>query len=260
MKHYKTVLSLALTGALLSTQALASGLPTVDGANLAQAVLDYVQKGEQHIEDLEKFQSQIDELGNLQDLTQDLFNESFLKSRGFGDFMTFETVEDFLEGAGLVDGKTLNEVLGEIATTEGVPEVKGEVGEEYKKRGYDEICNAYNQGKGSTQAYERCVKSGMVSSAISVSTKKAVDKGEETYQRLSDLTQKIHDTQNPKEIAELQAAIAREQAMIQQQTNVLLGYYLQTVAEQQHQVKLEEKAVKNYLSPSQNAFDIFKAK
>lgn len=228
--------------------AYSSGLPVVDGAALAQAVLDYINAGEQL--------TQLQQTLQINDLQLSKLKEQFDSlsgNRGFADAIkTFDDLDDFLIAGGGFGNLSTDEILSSvIVDSDNVPVIEAQ--EIYDEMGFKEKCRMF----ASIEAQYACKSFGKKMSMAQAAQNQRKESSKHQFETIQKLGEQISETEDIKGIAEVQARLTQETATQQAITNqILINMEEQRLME----MKIEQQRMdsqREALTPSQEDIDMF---
>lgn len=207
MKQRILAASLSLTLFLgISLPASASGIPVVDGTQVAQGV-----------QQLAQWAQQIAEMKNQLDQMKQQY-QSLTGARGFGDVLNNPALRNYLpqDWQKVYDSIQNGGYKGLDGTAKALADAAGLMKQ----------CANYT---------DQNVKSSCEASAVQTAQNKSnlmqsLDAATQRLNQIQGLMNQIKNTNDPKGIAELQARIAGEQAMIQNEATRLQMYQMMTQA------------------------------
>lgn len=207
MKIRKLVAALGLAGAsLLSTQAHA-GIPVIDASQLAQQVQQVMAWGKQYTQmaqQLEQYAKQIQQLSGVRGMG-DLVNTDLFKQ-----YMPKEYQTLLQQGVG--DWKAIQDAAKQ----------------------YDIALSGLANSNNASQAFQQMAKLAAVNRA---SAEAAYNTAGKRFDNITRLTQKINQSNDPKDIMDLSASIQAEGAMLQNEANRLQAMMLMAQANNELQAQ-----------------------
>lgn len=183
----------ALMGGIASAPALASGIPTFDGA----AAANFLQQFQEMQKQLETAKSQLSEAQKMY--------ETVSGYRGFGDVLRNQELAKYLpdDWKGVYDSVqsgNYHDITGTVKDILSDEQISG------------------NTNEARTATLEREAKLAATNKAMGM---QAFQGAQQRLTQIEGLMNQIGQTQDPKAISELQARIAGEQAAIQNETTKL---------------------------------------
>jgi len=218
MKKVKTLISAAVCALAVAgtTQpALAGGIPVIDAANLVQQIQQVISWGLQY----EQMVEQINQL-------QATYN-SMTGSRNMGQIFNDPKYKDYLPD----NWKALYDQV----KSGGYNSLTGTAKAEYDKNKLFDACEHIGIAEQRTACEAAAVKMYQDKGTAM----DAFDKAKDRLAQIDKLMKKINETSDPKDIAELQARIASEQAMINNEETKMRIYAM--VAEAEDKVQRQRR-------------------
>lgn len=209
----------AVAGLSSSNTAKASGIPVIDAANMTQNLMS-------HVEDIAKFVEQIEQLkAQLTQMQQQY--EALTGSRNLGDILNNPAFQDYLPADWQNVYKSLQNggYSGLTGTAAAIRDAN---------RLFD-TCAA-KQGQDKTL----CERAASKAAQDKAFADDAFDRARSRWDQIEGLMRQINQTHDPKGIAELQARIASETAMIQNE-QVKMNLYAMAAQAEDRLIQQQQK-------------------
>lgn len=226
---------------MLSSQVLSGGIPVIDAASIAD-------RQTQHVETILKWKTQYDQMVSQINQLKEQY-DSMTGSRGLGQIMNNEDFKNYL------------------------PSDWQDIYDAVRDGGYEGLTGTAKEIYEENQVFDACAMLTIDEQRLACearAVKPAQDKGfaldayEKAKSRLDQIDQlmtQIDSTTDPKEIAELQARIASEQAMISNEQTKLKLYQMVAEAEarvqaqRQKEINAKANARRGWVQPQAIEFE-----
>lgn len=215
-------------GIAASSAALAQ-IPVTDGASIANSV-------QQQVETMAKWKMQYDQMVSQIDQMKQQY-AAVTGARGMGELFNNPQLRDYLpqDWQGVYDSVKSGGYAGLSGRAESI----------YDNNKVYDACAGFVSNEQRTNCEAQAVK-GAQDKAFALD---AYDAAKNRLSQIDQLMQQINQTQDPKDIAELQGRIAAEQAMIQNEQTKLQMYQMVAAAEdrlqEQRQREINAKVLAN---------------
>ncbi len=196
----KLFATLALLVSLFGSQAAHAGIPTLDAANLAQAILEVLSWGEQYgqmIEQIQQLEQQYNQAVQQYD--------ALTGSRGLGDILNNQA----LQGV----------VPANLASTYSAINSGGYSGLSSAAKSLRDASKIYNCEDRTGDAQVSCQAMLNQNAQTQANLQNALDLVQQRTNQIQSLQSQINSTSDPKAIAELQARIQSENTQISNDAN-----------------------------------------
>ena len=231
----KLTLSLILAGGLSLSSAAFAQIPVTDGASIGQQIAAQV-------ETIAKWKLQYDQMVSQIDQAKQQY-ESLTGSRGLGNIMNDPALRDYLPGDW--------QAVYDSVKSGGYSGLSGRGASVYNANKIFDSCQNVPAGDQRTTCEARAVKASQ-DKGFALD---AYDAAKSRINQIDQLMAKINQTQDPKDIAELQGRIAAEQANIQNEQTKLQLYAMVAAAEEkvqvqrQHELNAKANARRGWIQP-----------
>ena len=192
--------ALLLAGSIVASPAAHAGIPTLDAANLAQAILEVLSWGEQYgqmIEQIQQLEQQYNQAVQQYD--------ALTGSRGLGDILNNQA----LQGV----------VPDNLSSTYSSINSGGYSGLSSAAKSLRDASKIYNCEDRTGEAQTRCQSTLNINSQTQANYQNALDLVQQRTSQIQSLQSQINGTSDPKAIAELQARIQSENTQISNDSN-----------------------------------------
>lgn len=234
----KLFATLAVMVSLFGSPAAHAGIPTIDVANLAQAIMEVLAWGEQYGQMIE----QIQQLEQQYDQAVQQYN-SLNGSRGLGDILNNQA----LQGV----------VPTDLASTYNSINSGGYGGLTGAAKSLRDATKIYNCEDRTGDAQVTCQATLNQNSQTQANLQNALDLVQQRTSQIQSLQSQINSTSDPKAIAELQARIQSENTQVSNDANrIALMQATAATQQQAAQQQLKERELK-WLSNSNTGLEGF---
>ena len=196
----KVFATLLVAGSVIASPAAHAGIPTLDAANLAQAIIEVLSWGEQYGQMIEQIQ-QLEQQYN-QSVQQ---YDALTGSRGLGDILNNQT----LQGV----------VPANLASTYASINSGGYSGLTSAAKSLRDASKIYNCEDRTGDAQVACQSILNSNSQNQANLQNALDLVQQRTSQIQSLQSQINSTSDPKAIAELQARIQSENTQVSNDAN-----------------------------------------
>lgn len=243
----KTALAfLAITSTVFQPSAIAQ-IPVTDGASIMARAMEHAAEIAKWVQQIEEMQNQLEQM----EKSYKQFDDSMNGSRGLGTVANNPAYKDYLPAE-------WKELYDQVRNTGGYGSLSSPA-----KAIYDEVkifdgC----QHHGSREAQLNCEALAVKGSIDKAHALDAYQKAKDRLSQIETLMSQINTTTDPKGVAEIQARIGAEQAMIQNEAAKLKMFEMiataedKLLAQQRHEMNMRDAAKRGTLGVTAKDFKL----